>query len=200
MMTSVRVRRIVAGFAVGAMAWAVAFGSTAGATAVGADEYVQTVCDAIAPFPLLTEQLSARFQDAAAAYSAQPSQVTATALREALVATLDQSAGALDQITDSSRTAGTPDVKRGAKFATAVTKQLGALADALHGLATQAGAIDVGSSTQFATEFKRISSRLQAMNKRLSKRAKHDPAFENGAAPLRPLVVFMTTDAETCPT
>ena len=199
-MTAVRMRRIGAGFAVVATAWTVVFGSAAGATTVGAEEYTQTVCGAIAPFAALTEQLGVGFQQAVDAYKAQPSEATATALRQALVALLDQSAQAVDQITDSARTAGTPDVKHGAQFAAAVVKHIGATADALHDLATQAGGIGVASGTRFAGDFQRVANKVDTVEKRLAKLSKRDAAFKNAAAPLRPIVVFMTTDAPGCPT
>jgi hypothetical protein len=198
-MSSVSVRRVVAGVAVVVSVSVVAFGASARAATVSAEEYVQTVCGQFPGFEALTQQLGDAFGQAVDAYKAQPSEATATALRQSLADLLDQSATALDQVTETARGAGTPDVKRGAVFATALVKHVGGLADALHRLGAQALAIDVASPTRFANQFERVANKLEATHKKLSKRAKNDPAFENDAAALHPLVVFMTTDAETCP-
>jgi len=199
MMRIMRAGRVLPGIAVLVTAWMVAFGGIAQATTTSAEAYVQTVCGQFPAFVSLTDQLGQGFEQAIDAYKAQPNQATATAVRQSLADLLEHSATALDQITETARGAGTPDVKRGAVFATAVVKHVGALADALHGLATQALAIDVTNPTRFASDLERVSNKLDTTHKRLSKRAKHDPAFENGAPALRPLAVFMTTEVETCP-
>ena len=199
MMTSVKVRHAVAAMAVVVMAWAVAGAQGAGAATVSADEYVQTVCGEIAPFGALTDQLGAGVKQAAAAYGAQPSQTTAVALRQALADFLDQSAQAVDQVTATARSAGTPDVKGGAQFAAAVVGQFAAAANVMHGLGSQAAAIDVGSAARFAADFKHLSKKTDAMQKRFIRAAKRDPAIKNAAAALHPIVVFMTTDATSCP-
>jgi hypothetical protein len=199
MMTIVKVRRGAAAVAVVVTVWAVAGGSGAGATTVSADEYVQTVCGAIAPFGDLTAQLGVGLKQASDAYRAQPSQTTAVALRQAFEDYLDQSAEAVDNVTATVRSAGTPDVKGGAQFAAAVAAQFVAAAKAMHALGSQAAVIDVGSAARFAADVQRVSKKTEAVQKQLIKASKRNPSIKNAAAPLRPLVEFMTTDATSCP-
>ena len=174
--------------------------SAGGATTVSAEEYVRTVCDGIGKLADLADQAGPGVKQSADAYAAQPSQVTATALRQALVAFFDQAAEVVDRATETARTAGAPDVEHGAQFAAAIVKYFGGEAGALHAIATQATAIDVGSAAQFAAGYKRVNKKINAADARLRKAARRDPAFRNVAAPLRPLAVFMTTDATRCPT
>jgi len=176
----------------------VAWTANAAAARVTAEEYVQAVCDGIEPMAAVTDQLGAGVGQAADAYTAQPSQTTATAFRQALADGLEQSARAVDQATEKARAAGTPDVKRGAVFAAAIVKRFHEAAEGFRGLATQAAAIDVGSASRFVTGVKRVSDDLDSFEKRSIKVSKRDPAFRNVAAPLRPLVVFMTTDEPRC--
>jgi len=191
MMRIVKVRHAVAGVAVVVTVCGVAGASGAAAATVSAEQYVQTVCGAIAPFGDLNQQLGAGVKQASDAYGAQPSQTTAVALRQALADYVDQSAQAVDQLTATARSAGTPDVKGGARFAAA--------AKAMHALGSQAAAIDVGSAARFAVGLKRVSKKIDAVQARLIKAAKRDTAITTAAGSLRPIVVFMTTDATSCP-
>jgi hypothetical protein len=199
MMTTVKVRHAAAAIAVVVTVWAVAGAQGAGAATVSAEEYVQTVCGEIAPFADVGERLGADLKQAAATYGEQPSQTTAVALRQALADYLDQAAEAVDQLGAAARSSGTPAVKGGARFAAAITAQFDAAAKALHALGSQAAAIDVGSASRFAADFKRLEKKAAAEQKKSIKAAKRDPAIKNAAASLRPIVVFMTTDATSCP-
>jgi len=199
MMRIVKVRHAVAGVAVVVTVCGVAGASGAAAATVSAAQYVQTVCGAIAPFGDLNQQLGAGVKQASDAYGAQPSQTTAVALRQALADYVDQSAQAVDQLTATARSAGTPDVKGGARFAAAVATEFAAAAKAMHALGSQAAAMDVGSAARFAVGLKRVSKKIDAVQARLIKAAKRDTAITTAAGSLRPIVVFMTTDATSCP-
>jgi hypothetical protein len=179
-------------------AMASAWPSSAGAATVPADEYVQTVCDGIAPLADLADQLGPGVKQVTDAYTAQPSQTTATALREALADGVEQSAQVVDQATETARTAGTPDVNHGAQFAAAIVKHFRNAGRAFHRLAAQTRSIDVGSAARFARDLKRVAKKEDALQAQSIRSSKRDAAFRNAAAPLQPLVVFMTTDADRC--
>jgi hypothetical protein len=195
----VRVLRVAAVVALVSTTLVSAWASAAGATTVSAEEYVQTVCDGIGRLADLADQAGTSVNESATAYAAQPSQVTATALRQALTAFLDQAAQVVDQATETARAAGAPDVAHGAQFAAAIVKYFGQEAAALRAIATQAAAIDVGSASKFAADYKGVNKKINAADARLRKASKRDPAFKNVPTPLRPLAIFMTTDAARCP-
>ena len=193
-------RRVLAGAVVVGMASAVVFGAVAGAaTKVSAEEYAEAICGQVAAFADRADQLSATLTQAAEAFKAEPSQTTATAVRQALFDLLEQSAQGIDQITVSTEAIGIPDVRRGAQFARAVDVNFNLAADAFHALAGSAATIDLSSATAFADDFETVVDKVETMTKRLNKQAKRTPGVKNPSAALQPLVVFMTTDAERCP-
>src|SRR5262249_10243157 len=138
-------------------------------------------------------------QQAVQNFTDQPTQANAIALRHATVDWLDASAAATDRVVASTRRAGIPDVKRGDEFAKAVVAHARDVAKALRTLARQAARIDVSTGARFANEFQDISGKIDAAQQRLLKSAARDHAFTRAPASLHPLVVYMTTDATTCP-
>jgi hypothetical protein len=174
-------------------------GAVSAATTVSPDTYAQTICSQAAPLGTLSTQLKEAFERATQAFKAEPTQGNAIAVRQTTVDLFGQLAQGADQLVASSQEAGIPDVAQGARFANAVTTHLRATAKVLHASARQAAAIDVTSASKFGTGFQRAITKSAAAVKRVNKTTKRDPAFNSPPASLHALVVYMTTDASSCP-
>jgi murein endopeptidase len=173
--------------------------SVSAAAGVNPEDYARTVCSYAASYATQASQLSPVVEQAVQSFQAQPSQANAVALRQALVDVLDQIAQAADQFAISTQSVGAPEVPRGARFAKAVVSHIRTNADGIRAMADLAYTIEVSSTTQFVTGLQLLVSTIEKTQARLIKRAARDPAFKRPATPLQPLVVFMTTDATTCP-
>jgi hypothetical protein len=169
------------------------------ASRVSPDDYAATVCGYAASYATQAMERSATVQQASQTFQAQPTQVNAVALRQALIDLLDQIGNAADQFAASAESAGTPDVPHGTRIAKAVVSHIRTQADTIRSLAALANQIDVSSVTQFVTDLQLVSQKVDKTERRLIKLAARDAAFKRPPPALQPLVVFLTTDATTCP-
>jgi hypothetical protein len=177
----------------------VGFASTsgAGAASISPSTFTATVCAAIADGAKAATPAAATLQSASAAYKASPTATTAAALRDALTQVLQsveqQIAGALTAVQQS----GTPT--GGAKFVGALKTALGQGQALGRQLAQRSAAIDVSSAATFASGVRQVENALNNGTARLKKSVKANSAFKHAPKAYHPLVVYMTTNADTCP-
>lgn len=169
------------------------------AATVSPSRYAATVCQAIADLDARTTTATNSLNGPAQTFKDQPTQANAIAFRDALAGFLEQSGASFTGVIGAARRAGVPSGKHGAAFASAFIAQMEKAASQVDALATQARNIDVSSAARFASSFQKVENGLQKLSKQAKQRARKEPAFKDAAGALHPIVVYMTTDAKTCP-
>jgi hypothetical protein len=96
------------------------------------------------------------------------------------------------------RDAGTPAVANGADFVAAMVSQVQAQHAEAATLAERVAAIDVSNGSAFIASFQRVVDLSKRDGDAFRATARANPAFVQAPAALRPIVVFMTTSADTC--
>ena len=171
----------------------------AGATAsVPPAKYAAIVCSAVAMLHAKTVASEAPLQAASQAYSDQPTPDVATQLRQAFVDYLRQAQASFGDAAAAIRQAGIPAGKNGAAFARALNKNIETAAAAIDPLISQAGAIDVTSTTAFKTGAQGVYAGLAAASESSKKQARQAAAFERVPAALRRIVSYARGSGDTC--
>ena len=171
--------------------------SGAGAASVSPSKFTSAVCAAIADGAEANQGATVALTTASNAYKASPSPTTAAALRDALTQALQsveqQIANALTAVQES----GTPT--GGKTFVAALNTAL----EQAHALGQQlvehSAAIDLSSPAALAAGVQQVEKELKDGSARLKKLVKANAAFKHAPRAYRPLVVYLTTDADTCP-
>jgi hypothetical protein len=173
--------------------------STGSATAASVTPagFTQQVCGAIATGTQALKANLSTFEDAVAAYKAAPSSTTAAAVRDAYAQAyqeFDQQMGAVLAAVDQ---AGTPS--GGAGFVAALKNALQAQQAAAQQFAQQAAAIDTSSVSTFPTAVQQVVDAAKARGKQMRKAVKASTAIKHAPRAYHPLVIVLTTNADTCP-
>jgi hypothetical protein len=188
------VRITVAASLIGALSFSAA-GAEA-ATAASASDFTRRVCAAVATANRSSKAPAAALKAAGQAYKTSPSATTAAGLRDALAGSIQN----VDQQITTLLAAGLAAVRP--TNATGLVDALSGLLQSAHGaaqqLAQRAAAIDTTSESAFTSSLQQVITETSALNSQTHMSAKSNPAFKNAAAPLRPIVRYMTTDSETC--
>jgi len=107
--------------------------------------------------------------------------------------TLDQQ---FSTVLTSVQQIGTPP--SGTAFVAALTSALESERTAAQQIAQHSAAIDATSSTAFVTGFQQVVNETKTTGAQSRASAKSTPAFQHAARPFRPIVVLLTTKADTC--
>lgn len=161
--------------------------------------YVAAVCGAVATLHATTVTSEAPLQTASQAYKDEPTPAIATRLRQAFVDYLQQAQTSFGDAATAIRQAGVPTGKNGAAFARALNKNFSTAAAAIDPLIPQAGAIDVTSTTAFATGVQDVYARLAAASANSKKQARQAVAFKHVPAALHRIVSYVRGSGDTCP-
>jgi hypothetical protein len=167
-------------------------------TKVSPQAYAAAVCDAVATLHTSNQGAEAALSAATDAYHDEPTVANATALRQALVAYLEQARGNFRTALTAFQKAGVPQGKNGSDFASALNENLRTAVAALGPVIKKAGAIDVSSTTGFATGAQNVFDQLSAASNVSKKQARQAAAFKHVAAALRPIVSYVRGSRDTC--
>jgi len=169
---------------------------SANAQSVTPSSFTKHVCAAVATAQQASKPATTALKEAGSAYKAAPSATTATALRDALTqaaSTLDQQTGGLLTVIQQT---GTPT--GAADFVNALVAQLGVQRTKAQQLAQNSAAVDTSTSAAFTQGFQQVIAETKTASAEARASAKSDPAFKHAQKTFRPLVRFLTTDADTC--
>jgi len=177
----------------------IGFASTsgAGAASVSPSKFTSAVCAAIADGAEGNKAATAALTTASTAYKASPTPTTAAALRDALTHLLQSVEQQVANALTAAQQSGTPT--GGKPFVGALNTAL----EQAHALGQQlvqhSAAIDLSSPAALAAGLQQVEKELKDGSARLKKLVKANAAFKHAPRAYRPLVVYMTTDADTCP-
>jgi hypothetical protein len=191
--------RIVAAVVITGIALIAQVGLADATASVPPATYAAAVCAAVATMHSNTVAADAPLKAASQAYKDQPTQDTATQLRQALVVYLQQARGFFGDTMTAFQKAGVPAGKNGARFARALNQNFQTATGTLDPLIQQAGAIDVTSSAAFAQGIQGVFARLTAASAASKKQARQAAAFKGVPAPLHRIVSYVRGGGNTCP-
>jgi hypothetical protein len=170
--------------------------SSAGAASVSPTTFTKNVCAAVADGAKSAKAAARELKTASAAYKASPSPTTAAALRDALTQVLQMVEQGIADTLTAAEQSGTPN--GGEAFVGAMRSALEQAQAVAQQLAQHSAAIDVSSSATFAAGFEQLQQELNDEKTR-EKSLKSNPAFRHAPRAYHRLVVFVTTNADTCP-
>jgi hypothetical protein len=191
-------RLVVAGLAVASVAMAVGADASAAATDVPPATYTKTVCGVIADASRASAPYAHAITVAAKAYKASPSAQTAAGMRDAFATSLTAFGQQNATLLTALQKAGIPRVKNGSAFAAAFVAHVQAEQAEAAKLVPQVEAINVTDSSQFVSSLQQVVDSAKRDGDAFHSAARANPQFKNAPPSLRPLVVFMIHDSQTC--